>query len=159
MQALINITFIVSYTTGRIRRTAQIPRLCVVHKREITKDAATTRRVQLNLNSTRLVPMFSQSSTFHTPDNMADRIRPPLGHSSSQSSLHASFSIGGVPNTTGTHHPHGTSSWASSSQNNTLSNSLNDPFLQSRSSYQSGYLMVCYPPRGVWSPSFTFVYF
>ncbi|KAF8479683.1 hypothetical protein DFH94DRAFT_745151 [Russula ochroleuca] len=85
--------------------------------------------------------MFSQSSTFHTPDNMADRIRSPLNHSTSQSSLHGSFSVGGISSTTGTHHPHGTSSWASSSQSNTLSNSLNDPFHQSRSSYQSGYLM------------------
>ncbi len=78
--------------------------------------------------------MFPQSSAFHTPDNANDRIRSQMGHSASQSSLHASFSVGG------THHPHGTSSWASNSQSNTLPNSLNDPFLQSRSSYQSGYL-------------------
>ncbi|KAN0121152.1 hypothetical protein V8E52_003740 [Russula decolorans] len=63
--------------------------------------------------------MFSQSSTFHTPDNTNDRIRQQLNHATSQSSLH------------GTHHP----------QSSTLSNSLNDPFLQSRSNYQSGYLM------------------
>jgi hypothetical protein len=87
--------------------------------------------------------MFPQSSAFHSPDNANDRIRSQLGHSASQSSLHASFSVGGVSSTTSTHHPHGTSSWASNSQSNTLSNSLNDPFLQSRSSYQSGYLMVC----------------
>jgi hypothetical protein len=102
--------------------------------------------------------MFSQSSTFHTPDNMADRIRQPLGHSASQSSLHASFSLGGIPSTTGTHHPHGTGSWASNSQSGTLPNSLNDPFLQSRSSYQSGYLMVCHLPRGLWSALLTFAY-
>jgi len=85
--------------------------------------------------------MFSQSSAFHTPDNTTDRLRQPLSHSTSQSSLHGAFSVGGIPSTTGTHHPHGTSSWASNSQSSSLSNSLNDPFLQSRSNYQSGYLM------------------
>jgi len=86
--------------------------------------------------------MFSQSSAFHTPDNAADRVRSPLSHSTSQTSLHGSFSVGGMAGSTGAHHPHSTSSWASNSQSSTLSNSLNDPFLQSRSSYQSGYLMV-----------------
>lgn len=86
--------------------------------------------------------MFSQSSAFHTPDNATDRIRSPLSHSTSQTSLHGSFSVGGMASSTGAHHPHGASSWASNSQSSTLSNSLNDPFLQSRSSYQSGYLMV-----------------
>ncbi|KAI9508185.1 hypothetical protein F5148DRAFT_1357234 [Russula earlei] len=47
-----------------------------------------------------------------------------------------------MPSTASTHHPHGTNSWTSNSQSSTLSNSLNDPFLQSRSGYQSGYLMV-----------------
>ena len=101
--------------------------------------------------------MFSQSSTFHTPDNAADRIRSPLSHSTSQSSLHGSFSVGGMTSMTGAHHPHGTSSWASNSQSSTLSNPLNDPFLQSRSSYQSGYLMVC-SFFVVKSALFTFVY-
>lgn len=86
--------------------------------------------------------MFSQSSAFHTPDNAADRMRSPLSHSTSQTSLHGSFSIGGMASTTGAHHPHGTTSWASNGQGSALSNPLNDPFLQSRSSYQSGYLMV-----------------
>ncbi|KAI0305977.1 hypothetical protein B0F90DRAFT_1695109 [Multifurca ochricompacta] len=86
--------------------------------------------------------IFSQSSAFHSPDNATDRIRPSLNHSASQTSLHgSSFSIGGMTNSTNTHHPHGTSSWASNSQSSALSSSLNDPFLQSRSNYQSGYLM------------------
>ncbi|KAH9992784.1 hypothetical protein BJV74DRAFT_834424 [Russula compacta] len=85
--------------------------------------------------------MFSQSSAFHTPDNTADRMRSPPSHSTSQSSHHGSFSVGGMASATGAHHPHGAGSWASTSQGSTLANSLNDPFLQSRSSYQSGYLM------------------
>ncbi|KAI0272627.1 hypothetical protein BC834DRAFT_966623 [Gloeopeniophorella convolvens] len=86
--------------------------------------------------------MFSQSSTFHSPDSASDRMRPALNHSTSQSSLHGSaFSIGGMASSTTTHHPHGTSAWATNSQSGALSNSLNDPFLQSRSTYQSGYLM------------------
>jgi len=110
----------------------------------MTNLNATTRLPARDLHSNTTV-MFSQSSAFHSPDNTTDRIRPPLGHSTSQSSLHGSFSVGGIPSTTGAHHPHGTNSWASNSQSSTLSNSLNDPFLQSRSSYQSGYLMVRRP--------------
>jgi hypothetical protein len=124
--------------------------------REITKDAARQSHTSAcprrafdsnSTSSTLPSPMFSQSSTFHTPDNTNDRIRPQLNHPASQSSLHASFSVGGVSSTTSTHHPHGTSSWASNSQSSTLPNSLNDPFLQSRSNYQSGYLMVCHLPH------------
>ncbi|KAI9464541.1 hypothetical protein BJY52DRAFT_1249752 [Lactarius psammicola] len=62
--------------------------------------------------------------------------------SASQPPLHGpSFSVGGMSGSTNTHHPHGTTSWASNSQSAPLSGSLNDPFLQSRSNYQSGYLM------------------
>ena len=147
---LINVMIVVSYTGWENKRSCAES----IVTSEITKDAAKTRRVKQNSTP----PMFSQPSTFHTPDNMADRTRQPLGHSASQSSLHASFSVGGISSTTGTHHPHGPSSWASSSQNTTLSNSLNDPFLQSRSSYQSGYLIVCNLLHGVWSPLFTFMY-
>ncbi len=112
----------------------------------------------LQLEHHRLILMFSQSSAFHTPDNANDRTRSPLTHSASQSSLHASFSVGGITSTAGAHHPHGTSSWASNSQSGTLSNSLNDPFLQSRSSYQSGYLMVRPFLVVARSNLFTFVY-
>ncbi|KAI0255761.1 hypothetical protein BJV78DRAFT_1173107 [Lactifluus subvellereus] len=86
--------------------------------------------------------MFSQPSSFHSPDNAIDRIRPSMNHPASQSSLHgSSFSVGGIASSTNPHHPHGTSSWASNSQSGPLSSTLNDPFLQSRSNYQSGYLM------------------
>jgi nuclear pore complex protein Nup53 len=90
--------------------------------------------------------MFSQSSSsFHAPDNATDRIRQPLTHSASQSSHHGpSFSVGGMVSSTTPHHPHSTSSWASNNQSGTLSSPMNDPFLQPRSNYQSGYLMVCH---------------
>ncbi|KAI9440462.1 hypothetical protein H4582DRAFT_1812156 [Lactarius indigo] len=78
--------------------------------------------------------MFSQSSSAS---------QPPL-HSSS-------FSVGGMSSSTNTHHPHGATSWASNSQSAPLSSSLNDPFLQSRSNYQSGYLMSMSQHNG--SPS------
>jgi len=132
--------------------------------REITKDARVKatrprRAFVLNINSTSTLPypMFSQPSTFHTPDNTNDRMRPQLNHPASQSSLHASFSVGGISSSTSTHHPHGTSSWASNSQSSTLPNSFNDPFLQSRSNYQSGYLMVCHLPHRVKSVIYTCV--
>ncbi|KAH9072226.1 hypothetical protein EDB83DRAFT_2361782 [Lactarius deliciosus] len=72
--------------------------------------------------------------------------------SASQPPLHApSFSVGGMSGSTNTHHPHGATSWASNSQSAPLSGSLNDPFLQSRSNYQSGYLMSMSQNNG--SPS------
>ncbi|KAH9000218.1 hypothetical protein EDB92DRAFT_476036 [Lactarius akahatsu] len=72
--------------------------------------------------------------------------------SASQPPLHApSFSVGGMSSSTNTHHPHGATSWASNSQSAPLSSSLNDPFLQSRSNYQSGYLMSMSQNNG--SPS------
>ncbi|KAH9175971.1 hypothetical protein EDB89DRAFT_2219021 [Lactarius sanguifluus] len=72
--------------------------------------------------------------------------------STSQPPLHApSFSVGGMSSSTNTHHPHGATSWVSSSQSAPLSSSLNDPFLQSRSNYQSGYLMSMSQNNG--SPS------
>ncbi|KAH9046527.1 hypothetical protein EDB84DRAFT_1466134 [Lactarius hengduanensis] len=69
--------------------------------------------------------------------------------SASQPPLHApSFSVGGMSSSTNTHHPHGATSY---SQSTPLSSSLNDPFLQSRSNYQSGYLMSMSQNNG--SPS------
>ncbi|KAI0065643.1 hypothetical protein BV25DRAFT_1715241 [Artomyces pyxidatus] len=84
----------------------------------------------------------STSPSYHPQDSAADRSRPPLPHAATQSSLHAStpFTVAGLSSSTGTHHP--PSPWGvANAPPSGLSNSLSDSFLQSRSTYQPGYLM------------------
>lgn len=75
----------------------------------------------------------------------------PAMFSHSQSSSATQSTLHGPAGSTITHHTHGATPWASNSQTASLSSSLNDPFLQSRSNYQSGYLMSMSQNNG--SPS------
>ncbi|TFY72023.1 hypothetical protein EVG20_g1005 [Dentipellis fragilis] len=78
-----------------------------------------------------------------TGNDTQDRNRPQLSYSTSQPSSHGSpFSLSSLAGSTSTHHPHGSSPWASTTPTGQLPTSLSEPFLQSRSHYQSGYLMT-----------------
>ncbi|KAI0047240.1 hypothetical protein FA95DRAFT_1559303 [Auriscalpium vulgare] len=85
----------------------------------------------------------SQSPGFYPQDSSSDRNRPQLPHASSSSSMHGSqFTVAGLSSSANSTHGHPSSPWASTtSQGGSLSNSLSDSFLHSRSTYQPGYLM------------------
>lgn len=59
------------------------------------------------------------------------------------------FTVAGMSSTSNSHH--GQNAWTTSSAAGTLSNSLADSLSQSRTHYQSGYLLVCNPSLSTYS--------
>ncbi|KDQ61654.1 hypothetical protein JAAARDRAFT_31119 [Jaapia argillacea MUCL 33604] len=87
--------------------------------------------------------MFGGSFVSSSSD---ERARSSFAHSS-QSPPHApQFSVAGMSGASVSHHGH-SSSWSTASPGPTLSTSLSDPFAQSRTPYQPGYLMSMSPQK------------